>query len=92
MRLTLKFPSGRDSWATYKLLKQYLGFILEVEDHRRVVFADEKPMNEIDTYGSVRRNVFSGDVPNHEMEANAQNRYNILAAVNIKGNGIAPLE
>ena len=92
MRLTSKFPSGRDSWTTYKLIKQYLGFIVEVEDHRRVVFTDEKPMKEIGIYRLVRRDVFSGDVPNHEMEANAKNRYNILAAVNIKGNGIAPLE
>ena len=42
MRLTSKFPSSQDSWAAYKLLKQYLGFIVEVEDHRRLVFADKK--------------------------------------------------
>ena len=92
MRLTSKFPSGRDSWATYKLFKQYLQFIVEVEDHRRIVFADEKPMKEIDIYGAVRRYIFKGDVPKHQMEANAKNRYNILAAVNIKGRGVSPLE
>ena len=65
---------------------------MEVEDHSTVVFADKKPMKEIDIYGAVQRDLFSGDVPNHEMEANAKNRYNILCAVNIKGGDIPPLE
>ena len=63
---------------------------MEVKDHTTVVFADEKPTKEIDIYGAVRRNVFNGDVPNHETEANAKHRYNILAAVNIKGGEIPP--
>ena len=92
MRLTSKFPSGRDSWATYRLLKQYLRLIVEVDDHRRLVFADEKPMKEIDIYGAVRRDIFTGDVPKHQMEANSKNRFNILTAVNIKGGGISPVD
>ena len=31
-RLTSKFPSGLDNWATYRLLKQYLKLVVEVED------------------------------------------------------------
>ena len=92
MRLTSKFPSGRYSWATYRLIEQYLKLVVEVEDHRRLVYADEKPMEEIDIYGTVWRDLFTGDVPKHEMEANAKSCYNILAAVNIKGRGISPIE
>ena len=49
-------------------------------------------MKEIDIYGPVRRDVLSGDVPKHEMETNAKNRYNILVAISIKGSVISPVE
>lgn len=37
MQLTSRFSSGQDSWATYRFLKQYLKFVVDVEDHRRLV-------------------------------------------------------
>jgi transposase len=93
MRVTSRYPSGRDSWATYNMLKSYLSFILSIDDHSRIVFADEKPMKEIDVYRLVRRDVLTGDTPTHELEsANSKNRYSILAAVNIKGGDVPPVK
>ena len=86
MRVTSTFPSGRNSASTYNHLCSYLEFIMEIGDPIRLVFADEKPMKEIDIYGTVRRNVVTGVAPNHEMEANAKNRYNILATTTLKAN------
>ena len=57
---------------------------MTIDDHTRLVFADEKPMKEIGIFRHVRRNVFSGEVPKHKMNANSKNRYNILAAATIK--------
>ena len=55
-------------------------------DRSRFVFADEKPMKEIDLYGTVRRNVLNGSIPVHKMNANSKNRWNILAACTVKRN------
>ena len=82
--MTSRFPSGRDSYPTYCLLFQYHLFILSIDDHTRLVFADEKPMKEINIFQKVRRNVVNGEISNHRMNANSKNRYNILAAVTIK--------
>ena len=92
MRLTSRFPSGRETWVTYRLLKKYLQFIVSVTDHRRLVFADEKPMKEIDIFDRVRRDPFTGIVPYYLMDANSKNRYNILCAVNVKGGHVNPVE
>jgi len=35
MRLTSRYPSGRDTWITYRLLKKYLRFICSISDHQR---------------------------------------------------------
>ena len=45
-----------------------------------------------DVYRMVRRNLATGGTPGHCMSFSAANRYNILAAVNVKGNGVNPLE
>ena len=75
------------------MLQSYLPFILSISDHSRLVFADEKPMKEIDVYRLVRRNVMTGDTPTHEIDsANSKNRYSILAAVNIKGGTVPPVK
>ena len=93
MRITSRYPSARDSWQTYNMLQQYLNFILSIEDHSRLVFADEKPMKELEIYGPVRRDVRTGDIPNHAVDsANSKNRYSILSAVNIKGGLIPPVK
>ena len=87
-----RFPSGRNSWATTELLRLYLDFIVGLHDHKKLVFADEKPMKEIDIYGSVRRDPLLGDTPYHEMEANVKNRYSILSAVTLKTGNNKPVE
>ena len=93
MRVTSKYPSGRDSWITYKMLENYLSFILSIDDLTKLVFADEKPMKEVDIYRSVRRDVCTGHVPKHQLESvNSKNRYSILSAVNIKGGNIPPVK
>ena len=93
MRVTSRYPSGRDSWSTYNLLRSYLSFILKIQNNSRLVFVDEKPMKEIDIYRSVRRDIRNGDIPNHEMDsANSKNRYSILTAVNIKGGHVPPVK
>jgi len=92
MRLTSRFPDGRESWFTYRLLKHYLRFIVSVLDHRRLVFADEKPMKEKDIFDRVRRDPFSGIVPYYLMDANSKNRFNILCAINVKGGDVSPVE
>ena len=50
----------------------------------RFVFANEKPMKEIDIFGTVRRNIMDGTIPVHKMQANSKNRWNILAACTVK--------
>ena len=92
MRVTSRFPSGRNSWATTEMLRLYLDFIVRIHDHKKLVFADEKPMKEIDIYGCVRRDPLLGGTPYHEMEANVKNRYSILSAVTLKTGNIKPVE
>ena len=93
MRVTSRYPSARDSWSTLQILEQYYSFILNLNDHRRLVFADEKPMKECDVYRMVRRDPVTGDTPNHAVDSsNSKNRYSILSAVNIKGGTIPSLK
>ena len=65
-------------------MHDYLSFMTGVDDHTRCVFADENPLNEVDQTGQARRDAFTGDIPHETCNANAQNRYNILAAVTLK--------
>ena len=90
MRATSRFPSGRNSASTVHKLKQYLHIISNIRDHKNLVFADEKPMKEVNIFRNVRRDPKTGLIPNHEMEANSKNRFNILAAVTIKP-GVRPV-
>ena len=72
MRQTSSFPYRRNSWSTYQHLCQYLYFILSIDNHRRLMFADEKPTKEVMIYSKVRRNIMTGRIPNHSMEANSK--------------------
>ena len=92
MRVTSHFHSGRDSWTTVMLLRQYTNFILSLENHTRLVFADEKPMKEADVYRCVRRDPLNGQTPYHTVDSvNSRNRYSILAVVNIKDGNAPPV-
>jgi len=84
MRYTSIFPPKKFSEENYLLLDEYLTFISGV-DHKRLVFADEKPMSESETYAAVRRDPFTGHVPHNVYDnVNARHRYNILAATCLK--------
>ena len=50
MRITSRYPSGMNSWTTYNMLKSYLSFILSIDNHSRIVFTDEMPIQEIYVY------------------------------------------
>ena len=93
MRVTSTFPDSRNLWQTYCLLQNYLEFIFSIADHKRLVFADEKPMKEKDLYMKVRRDVKKGTTPKHRFENinSSKNRLNILTAVNIKGGSVPPV-
>ena len=82
-RKTSRFPPAKYSQSNTRLLNRYLSFVCLFHPSR-FIFADEKPMKEIDLYGRVRRNVLDGTVPVHKMNANSKNRWNILAACSIK--------
>ena len=84
LRATYRFPQGRDSWITIQMLGRYLKFIASVGNHERLVFTDEKPMKELIVFGKFRVNVVDGVTPNHTINANSKNRYNIVCAVTIK--------
>jgi len=51
IRLTSKFPSGWDSWTTYRLLTQFLRFVLEMEDHMGLDFANESQYKKLISMG-----------------------------------------
>ena len=88
---TLAFLIGRKFWSTVAMLRRFLGFMTNT-DRRHLVFADEKPMKEKMIYRKVRRCPRTGHIPNHMMNANSKNCFNILAAVNIKGCVARPVE
>ena len=92
MRVTSRFPGSRNSSTTILQLQRYLDFVVAVDDSSKFVFADEKPMKEIDIYGTVRRDPYNGSTPPQIVKANSKNRYNILAAVTVKGGLVRPLE
>jgi transposase len=85
MRFTSLFPPKKFSDRNIQLTKEYIDFIIEVKDHRCIVFADEKPMREADSFTTVRRDPCTGAVPaNISEKANVRFRYNIFAAVTVK--------
>jgi transposase len=85
MRFTSIFPPRKNSIRTLNQLREYLDFAKEFGNHRSWVFADEKPSKLKDTFGKVRRDVFSGQVPHHTSDkANSRTLFNIFAAVNVK--------
>ena len=83
-RKTSRFPPAKFSRANGRLFERYTTFMSLFRDPSRFVFADEKPMKEINIYGKVGRDIVTGKVPVHQMNANSNNRWNILAACNIK--------
>ena len=65
------------------------------DSHPRLVFADKKPMREVDTFGRARRDPINGDIdiPHHSTDnANSRKLFNIVAAVTVKQNIATPIE
>lgn len=85
MRKTSTFPPNRNSPEVVARLEAYLEFMDSLPSHKNIVFADEKPLKEVDCYGKVRRDPMTGIVnANHCVNANSRNRWNIFAAINVK--------
>ena len=85
MRKTSIFPHKKGSPEVMEYLDRYINFMINVRDHSRIVFSDEKPMKEIDIFGCVRRDPVTGEVPaNLCSTVNSRNSYSILAAITLK--------
>jgi transposase len=82
------YPPKKYTDRNLQCLRDYLEFLETWDDHKDFVFADEKPMVEADTYGRVRRDIITGEVPPNVSDegSNAKRRYNIFAAVTTKRN------
>ena len=91
LRVTSSHNISRYSNENIKRLHDYLNLITNIEDHVRLVFSDEKPMKEVMIFPKVRRDPLFGDSPKNKSTSSSKNRYNILAAVNIKGGDIPPV-
>ena len=81
IHITSRYPLGRNSLVTYQMLEQYINFIKTIKDHIRLIFVDEKPIKEIDVFKTVRQIIATGEIPNHSMNTNSKNRYNIITSV-----------
>lgn len=85
MRATSMFPPNKNSREVVARLEAYREFLDSLPSHKNIVFADEKVLKEVDCYRRVRRDPMTGVVyANHC--ANSRNRWNILAAINVKKN------
>ena len=91
-RLTSAFPANRDSLNTVQLLYKFISFVYALDDVTRIVFVDKKIMKEKDIYYKLRRDVVTGRIPTNRMNTNSKNRFNILAAVTVKGGSVRPVE
>ena len=91
LRVTSSHPTGRYSTSTLMRLHDYLSFISSIEDHTRLVFSDEKPMKEVMIFPKVRKDPLTGQCPKNMSSSTSKNRFNILAAVNLKGGPVAPV-
>ena len=91
LRVTSSHNISRYNDANLVRLQTYLSTISNIQDHARLVFSDEKPMKEVMIFPKVRRDPFSGESPKNKSTSTSKNRYNILAAVNIKGGQVPPV-
>ena len=89
LRETSLFPPDKESPRVQKLRDEYMDFIKCVQNHRKIVFADEKPMKEQDLFSLVRRDPITGIVPTNKGKANSKNRWNILSAITVKAHSRA---
>lgn len=87
------FPQGRDIPVTTDMFCRFVNFVTHIGDHDWAVFANETPMKELMIFRKAKRNIVDGSILLHMTNVNfKKNRYNILCAVTIKGNGEQPVE
>ena len=91
LRVTSSHNTARYADTTIIRLIDYLHFISSIPDHRTIVFSDEKPMKEVMIFPKVRKDPLLGGTPKNQQTSTSKNRYNILAAVNLKGGNVAPV-
>lgn len=91
LRVTSSHPTGRYSDTTLMLLQDYLNFVTSINCHTKFVFSDEKPMKEIMIFPHVRKDPITGFTPKNISTSTSKNRYNILAAINLKGDEVPPV-
>ena len=91
LRVTSSHPTGRYSTSTIMRLREYIKLIESIPNHEKLVFSDEKPMKEIMIFPRVRKNPLTGETPKNVSTSNSKNRFNILAAVNLKGGNVPPV-
>ena len=70
LRETSLFPLDKDSVRVQKLHDEYMEFICCITNHKKIVFADEKPMKEQDLFTLVRKDPMTGIVPSNKGNAN----------------------
>ena len=92
MCIISSYNLGSNSSIAYQMLQQYISFMNSAKYHTRLVFADEKLMEYIDIFGTVRRVFFTGDLPYHSINENSRNRYNDLTVVTLKKGDVRPVE
>ena len=92
LRKTSNLLHHKNSVENILRLCDYLQAVTSIGDPSRLVFADEKPMKECMIFPHVRGDPFTGDRPYNHSKPSSKNRYNILAAVNIKGGVVPPVQ
>ena len=79
------FPAAKNTVRVLQKVIEYFEFISTIRNQACLVFANEKPLKPIDLFRLVRRDPFTGIVPDHKSDAaNRKARYNIFAAVTVK--------
>ena len=91
LRATSSHLTGRYSTSTIMRLQEFLTFVSSVQDHTRFVFSDEKPMKEVMIFPKVRKDPITGSCPKNMSSSTSKNRFNILAAINLKGESVPPV-
>ena len=91
LRVTSHHNIGRYTAMNIGRLQEYISFISSLDDQTKLVFSDEKPMKEVMIFPKVRRDPFTGESPKNKATSSSRNRYNILAAVNVKGGDVPPV-
>ena len=84
LRETSLFPVVKDNPKVQESRKDYLSFMCNIKNRRKIVFTDKKPMNGQDIYIIVRRDPLTGIIPENKGGANNINIYSMLTVCTLK--------